>query len=127
MAVDFCKRLHLSTEYRNALAWTSSLHGKANLWETLRDATKIAMAEQAIKGGIVGILPMVAAADKTGNQPMAGWDAAVRVAGMNTVELGIDREKLEAMPVGKRPAYMLQKRIEALKNLAPPRQNRDFS
>ncbi|MDD2735074.1 MAG: HD domain-containing protein [Desulfuromonadaceae bacterium] len=127
MAVDFCTRLHLSTEYRNALAWTSALHGKANLWETLRDATKISMAEQAIKGGIVQILPLVAAADKTGNQPMDGWDAAVRVAGMNTVELGIDREKLEAMPIGKRPAYMLQKRIEALKGLEPPRQNHGFS
>jgi tRNA nucleotidyltransferase (CCA-adding enzyme) len=124
IAVDFCTRLHLSTEYRNALAWTSSLHGKANLWDSLRDATKIAMAEQAIKGGIVGILPLVASADKTENQPMVGWDAAVRVAGMNTLELGIDREKLEAMPIRNRAAYMLQKRIEALKELAPPRQNK---
>ena len=113
MAVDFCARLHLSTEQRNALAWTSSLHGKANIWETLRDATKIAMAGEALKGGIVAILPLVAAADKTGNQPMAGWDDAVRVAGMNTRELGIDQEKLTAMPFRKRPPYIMQKRVEA--------------
>ena len=113
MAVDFCARLHLSTEQRNALAWTSSLHGKANIWETLRDATKIAMAGEALKGGIVAILPLVAAADQTGNQPMAGWDDAVRVAGMNTRELGIDQEKLTAMPFRKRPPYIMQKRVEA--------------
>jgi hypothetical protein len=57
----------------------------------------------------------VAAADKTGNPPMAGWDEAVRVAGMNMRELGIDQEKLEAMPISKRPSYILQKRIEVLK------------
>jgi tRNA nucleotidyltransferase (CCA-adding enzyme) len=113
MAVDFCNRLHMSTEYRNALAWTSALHGKANLWETLRNATKITMAAQAIKGGIVHILPLVAAADKTNNLPMAGWDDAVRVAGLNARELGIDQEILNAMPIKKRPSYIIQKRIEA--------------
>ncbi len=113
MAVAFCNRLHMSTEYRNALAWTSALHGKANLWETLRNATKITMAAQAIKGGIVHILPLVAAADKTEHQPMAGWDDAVRVAGLNTRELGIDQEILNAMPIKKRPSYIMQKRIEA--------------
>ncbi|NTW81364.1 MAG: HD domain-containing protein, partial [Geobacteraceae bacterium] len=32
MAVDFCNRLRLSVTYRKALAWISSLHGKANKW-----------------------------------------------------------------------------------------------
>ncbi len=107
----------LPSGYRKALAWTSSLHGKANLWDTLRNATKITMAEQAIKGGIVEILPLVAAADKAGNPPMAGWDEAVRVAGMNTRELGIDQEKLEAMPVKNRASFILQKRIATLRGV----------
>ena len=121
MAVEFCNRLCLSSGHRKALAWTSSLHGKANLWDTLRSATKITMAEQAVKGGIVEILPLVAAADKTGNPPMAGWDDAVRVAGMNMRELGIDQEKLEAMPVKNRAAYILQKRIAILRDVFPTR------
>ena len=114
MAVDFCNRLHMSKEYRNALAWTSPLHGKANLWHTLRNSTKITMAKQALKGGIVHILPLVAAADKTENQPMIGWDDAIRVAQLNTREMGIDQERLNAMPIKKRTSYITQKRIEAL-------------
>jgi tRNA nucleotidyltransferase (CCA-adding enzyme) len=115
MAVEFCNRLALSTAHRKALAWISSLHGKANKWDELRDSSKIKMAEQAIKADIVGILPLVAAADKPGGQPIAGWDAAVRIAGMNTRELGIDQEKLEAMPVKNRPSFILQKQVEVLK------------
>lgn len=118
LAVAFCNRLRLSHEYRTALAWISSLHGKANLWETLRDSTKLAMAGRALKAGIVEILPLVSAADKENNPPMTGWDAAVRIAGMNTRELGLDREKLEAMPVKNRAALILQKRIEVLKTRA---------
>lgn len=116
MAVAFCDRLRLSHEYRTALAWISSLHGKANLWGTLRDSTKLTMAGQALKAGIVEILPLVSGADKADNPPMTGWDEAVRIAGMNTQDLGIDREKLEAMPVKNRAAYILQKRAELLKN-----------
>jgi tRNA nucleotidyltransferase (CCA-adding enzyme) len=115
MAVKFCDRLRLPSGHRKALAWTSSLHGKANLWDTLRYATRITMAEQALKGGIVQILPLVAAADKAGNPPMTGWNPAVRVAGMNTRDLGIDQEKLVAMPISKRLSYLMQKRIEMFK------------
>jgi hypothetical protein len=78
------------------------------------------MAGEALKGGIARILPLVAAADKTGNQPMNGWDDVVRIAGMNTRELGIDREKLEAIPSGKRPSYIMQKRVEAMRGLQEP-------
>ena len=114
MAVEFCNQLRLPATSRTALAWISTLHGKANLWATLRDATKITMAEQSIRARIVEILPLVAAADKIGNPPMTGWDRAVRIAGMNTRELGIDQEKLEAMPVKKRTSYLLQKRIRLI-------------
>lgn len=116
LAVDFCSRLGLSSGHRKALAWISTLHGKANLWDQLRDSSKIRMAEQAIKADIAGILPLVSAADKPGGAPMTGWDHAVRVAGMNTRELGIDQEKLEAMPVSTRPSYIMQKRIEVLRS-----------
>lgn len=121
MAVEFCNRLALSSAYRKALAWTSSLHGKGNKWDELRYSTKVKMAEQAIKGGIAVILPLVAAADKPGGVPMAGWDDAVRVAGMSTLELGIDQEVLETMPIGSRSAYILQKRVEMLRGLSSGR------
>lgn len=113
MAEKFCHRLCLPTSYRKALAWISRLHGKANKWDQLRDSSKVKMAEQALKAGIVQILPLVSAADKPGNQTMSGWDTAVRIAAMNSQELGIDQKQLEALPAEKRPAFMLQKRVEA--------------
>lgn len=119
MAVDFCNRLRLPVSYRTALAWISTLHGKANKWDELRDSTKVTMAEQALKAGIVGILPLVAAADKPGGLPMAGWDDAVRVAGMSTREMGIDQEQLAAMPVKDRPSFILQRRVALLRKTAP--------
>jgi tRNA nucleotidyltransferase (CCA-adding enzyme) len=121
MAVAFCNRLRLPAAYRTALAWISTLHGKANKWGELRDSTKATMAEQAVKAGIVWILPLVAAADKAEEQPMAGWESAVRVAGMTTAELGIDLEKLETMPIKNRPAFILQKRVDMLKRMPPLR------
>jgi tRNA nucleotidyltransferase (CCA-adding enzyme) len=120
MAVEFCTRLCLPSTHRKALAWVSSLHGKANSWDGLRDSSKLKMAEQALKGGIVDILPLVAAADKPGGLPMAGWEDVVRVAGMSTRELGIDQEKLENMPVRNRPPFILQKRVDALRELRVP-------
>ncbi len=115
MAEDFCNRLCLSATYRKALASVCRLHGKANKWEELRDSTKIKMAEQAVKTGIADILPLVSAADKTGGVLMVGWDDAVRVAGMKTRELGIDQEKLEAIPIENRASYILQKRVDELR------------
>lgn len=117
MAVEFCNRLFLPSIYRKALAWVSSLHGKANVWDGLRDSSKLTMADQAIKGGIVDILPLVAAADKPGGLSMVGWDEVIRVAGMSTVELGIDQEKLENMQISNRPAFILQKRVDALRGI----------
>ena len=115
MAPAFCKRLCLPATYRKALAWVCRLHGKANKWDELRDSTKVRMAEQAINAGIVAILPLVSASDKPGGLPMAGWDRAVSVAGMNTAELGIDPEQLEVMAIENRQAFILQKRVEDLR------------
>lgn len=112
MADTFCNRLHLPVSYRKALAWISRLHGKANKWEELRDSTKLKMAGQAIKASIVEILPLVSAADKLGNIPMSGWDDAVRIAASSASELGVDLEKLEAMPINNRSAFIMQTRIK---------------
>lgn len=111
-AIDFCQRLRLPTSYRDALAWTSRLHGKLNLWNELRDATKIRMARQAVKSGIEEILPLVSAADKPDSAGHAGWREAVRISGLTTSDLGIDPAKLEEMKVSKRGEYILQKRME---------------
>jgi tRNA nucleotidyltransferase (CCA-adding enzyme) len=115
MAEPFCNRLCLPASYRKALAWISRLHGIANKWDELRDSTKVRMAEQALKAGIVEILPLVSSADKVSNPQMKGWDATVQVAMMNTRELGIDQEKLEVMPIKHRTAFIMQKRVEELR------------
>ena len=115
VAADFCNRLCLPAKYRKALAWVSRLHGKANKWDELRDSTKVRMADQAIKAGIADILPLVSAADKPGIQLIAGWDNAVRIAGMSTRELGIDQEQLESMPIENRHSFILQKRVDVLR------------
>lgn len=114
MANDFCHRLCLPAAYRKALAWISRLHGNANMWADLRNSTKIRMAEQAIKSGIIEILPLVSAGDKLGNPPMSGWLDVVRIAHMSARDLGIDQDKLDALPVDNRPAFIMQKRVEAL-------------
>lgn len=125
MAVEFCNRLRLPATYRTALAWVSALHGKGNRWDELRDSTKVTMAGQALKAGIAAILPLVSAADKPGGVPMAGWDEAVRVARMSALELGIDQEKLEAMPTKSRPAFILQKRTDLLRLLLAQKRHSD--
>jgi hypothetical protein len=117
MADSFCTRLCLPASYRKALAWISRLHGKANKWQELRDSTKIKMAEQAIKASIVEILPLVAAADKPGNIPISGWDVAVRIAALSASELGVDIEKLETMSIDKRPAFIMQKKIQVFREM----------
>jgi tRNA nucleotidyltransferase (CCA-adding enzyme) len=122
MADSFSNRLCLPASYRKALAWISRLHGKANKLEEMRDSTKIKMAEQAIKAGIVEILPLVAAADKPGNIPISGWDDAVRIAASSANELGVDIEKLETMPIDKRPAFIIQKKIKVFSEMM---RNRD--
>lgn len=112
MAHGFCQRLRLPAHYGRSLAWISRLHGTFNLWDQLRDATKLRVAEQAIKAGIVEVLPLVAAGDKTEGGEPKEWRTAVRVAGMSARELGIDLHKLEGMPPAKRSEPILQARVE---------------
>jgi len=112
----FCRRLALPVDYGRALAWTSKLHGNANRLAELRPPTRIRIASQAAKGGIAELLPLISAADKPGNDISEEWRELLTVALMNTAELGIDPEKLNAMKTEKRAAFILQKRVEFLKS-----------
>ncbi|GAM08826.1 multifunctional CCA protein [Geobacter sp. OR-1] len=115
MAALFCDRLKLPGSWKKALAWTNRLHNNANKWEELRDSTRIRMAEQAIKGGISEILALVSAADRPRPAAMPGWETALKAARMSTEELGIPPLQLEMMAPENRGAFILQKRIEALR------------
>lgn len=117
MAAIFCNRLCLPAAWRKALAWVSRLHGNANKWGELRDTTKIRMADHAVKAGIVVVLPLVSGADKQESSLPYSWMHAVRVSMMNCVELGIAKERLETMPVGNRPAFILQKKVEMMRSM----------
>jgi tRNA nucleotidyltransferase (CCA-adding enzyme) len=117
-AAELCKRLALPRDYGRALAWISRLHGNANRISELRPATKIRMAEQAIKAGITDMLPIISAADQVANGFHADdWRQVVRVARMSSSELGIDAGKLVAIRPDIRSDYILQKRVATLKQL----------
>jgi tRNA nucleotidyltransferase (CCA-adding enzyme) len=115
LARPFCDRLRLPAAYRNALAWTSRLHGSVNRWTELRDATRVRTAVQAVKAGIADILPLVSAADKPEGLEPWEWEKAVEVATMTTAELGIDQELLERIAPKKRPDIILQRKIAAMR------------
>ena len=115
MALDFCRRLRLPAHFGMALSWISRLHGTFNLWDQLRDATKMRLADQAIKADIVTVLPLVAAADKPGVSEPAEWRLVVEAAGLSARELGISLQKLEGLPPSKRSEYIRQARIEKLR------------
>jgi len=112
MSLEFCRRLRLPAHYGKALAWVSRLHGTFNLWGQLRDSTRIRMADQALKGGIADILPLVSAADKAGGMEPGEWREALRIAGMSSADLGIDPQDLERMQPSRRTDYILQKKVE---------------
>lgn len=115
-ALKLCKRLCLPTEWGRALAWTSRLHLNLNRWSELRDATKLRIADQACKAGIIRILPIVSVADKPGNSTPAQWFQALEVVAMNSAQLGIGKEQLEAMQEKHRPDFILQHRIRMLRS-----------
>jgi len=115
-ALNLCKRLCLPAEWGRALAWTSRLHTNLNRWSELRDATRLRIADQACKAGISQVLPVVSAADKPGNSTPAQWFQALEVVAMNSAQLGIDKEQLEAMQEKHRPDCILQHRIRLLRS-----------
>jgi tRNA nucleotidyltransferase (CCA-adding enzyme) len=117
MALEFCMRLRLPAHYGTTLSWISRLHGTFNLWDQLRDTTRIRLAGQALKAGISEILPLVAAADKTEGTEPAEWREALRCAGMSSLELGVDPQVLEGMKPSIRSDHILQKRVECFRLL----------
>jgi len=116
-APDFCRRLKLSAGHGRALAWVCRLHGMANRLGTLRPATAILMAQQAKKGGIVDILPLVSAADSPGGMDMELWGRLSEVASMTTRQLGIDNKRLQLVPEEDRGELILQRRVVMLRTL----------
>lgn len=112
---ELCKRLCLPNNWGKALAWTSRLHTHLNKWDELRASTRIKIAEQASKAGIADILPIISKADKPGNRIPEQWQQALAVAGMNTQALGVDSKRLNRMPIEQRAGYILQKRVEMLR------------
>jgi tRNA nucleotidyltransferase (CCA-adding enzyme) len=116
MAQQFCHGLRLPAHFGKTLSWVSRLHGTFNLWDNLRDSTRIKLAGQAIKAGITGILPLVAAADKEGGSEPQEWRAAVDIAGRSARELGIDLQQLESMRTAARADYVLQTQVERLRS-----------
>jgi hypothetical protein len=58
---------------------------------------------------------VVSRADKPGNTTPAGWLPALAVATMTTAELGIAANRLAAIPKTQRAAFILQKRVEKLR------------
>lgn len=78
------------------------------------------MAQQAIKGGIAELLPLISAADKPGNDISGEWRQLLAVAMMNMAELGIDTIKLDLMKPEKRGEFILQRRIALLKETSLP-------
>jgi tRNA nucleotidyltransferase (CCA-adding enzyme) len=116
-ALEICKYLCLPTSWGKALAFTSRLHTHLNRWDELRHATRLRIAEQALKAGINEILPVVSAADKPGNSTPAQWPQAVAIAAMNTAQLGLDAGRITAMPIDQRAGFVLQKKVELLKSL----------
>jgi tRNA nucleotidyltransferase (CCA-adding enzyme) len=113
-AMDFCRRLRLPAHYGTALAWVSKLHTTFNLWDQLRIGTKLRMAEQAIKAGIVDILPLVAAADKAGTLEPVQWRRTVEIASLSATSLDIDLDKLSLIATNKRADFILQAKIKIL-------------
>ena len=117
-APAFCKRLRLPLALQRALQATNRLHDTANRWVELRDATKIRLALDAAKGGIGSILPLVVAADCGGELP--GWENALRVAALNSAQLGIDPAAYQNGPAAaagqnqteKLQQVIMQRRVE---------------
>lgn len=116
LAIQFCDRLKLPASYRTALAWVSRLHTTINLWDQLRDSTKLRLAEQALKSSISAVLPIVSNADKAGGFKQEEWNDTLRIAGMTTAELGIISEQLAGVKESKRKDYILQKKIEMIRS-----------
>jgi tRNA nucleotidyltransferase (CCA-adding enzyme) len=114
LAADpFCKKLRLPVELQRALQGANKLHNTANRWQELRDSTKIKLAVDAGKAGISGIMPLLVAADCGGTMP--GWEEVLRVAALNSAQLGIDAAVLQSAGPEKCQQLIMNQRIKELR------------
>ena len=119
-ARSLCQRLMLPASMRDALRWVNRLHTTAGRWAELRGGTKIKLAEDAVRGGVARILPLVTGADRNEGDGMTGWDRAVEIVQLTTAALGIDPRLLTTFPTDgvvplrpdQRQAFLHQKRVE---------------
>ena len=115
-ALELCNRLRLPAHYRRALAGINRLHTTMGLWGTLRDASRLRLAEQAQKTGIADLLPLVAQADKPGADSIEHqWLLCLKVISLTTAELGIDHEQLHRLQPEALRDLILDRRIQALR------------
>jgi len=117
-AAPLCKRLRLPLALQRALQATNKLHNTANRWGELRDSTKIQLALDALKSGVSSVLPLVVAADCGGEMP--GWEGALRVASLNSAQLGINPAAYQdgqdsGDPSEKLQQVIMQRRVEELR------------
>ncbi len=116
LAVELCNRLRLPVRYRRALAGVNRLHTTMGLWDTLRDATRLRLAQQAQKAGIADLLPLVAQVDKPGATSTARqWQLCLDIINLTTVGLGIDRTRLHNLQPQALRDLILDRRVQALR------------
>lgn len=123
-AIELCTRLRLPTRYRRALAGVNRLHTTMGLWDTLRDATRLRLAEQATKAGITDLLPLVSQADKPGAEPVGHqWRLCLEIISLTTAALGIDQKPLSILQPQALRDLILDRRVQALRrcSMANPR------
>lgn len=132
LAKKICGRMRLSGDWVKTAVTASNLHQTAGLWPELRDATKLRLADNAMRQGMERRLPVIVRADR-GNFDEAQWAHAIAVAAMTVKELGIDprifeeckdddwcktecplrkRGKKCPMPVADRPSFLIQRRVD---------------
>lgn len=115
-AIELCSRLRLTARYRKALAGVNRLHTTINHWNTLRDATRLRLAEQANKAGIADLLPLVSQADKPGADPMGQqWRLCLEIISLTTAELGIGQTQLSNLQPQALRDLILDRRVQALR------------
>jgi tRNA nucleotidyltransferase (CCA-adding enzyme) len=124
LSVELCNRLRLPVRYRRALAGVNRLHTTMGLWDTLRDATRLRLAQQAQKAGVADLLPLVAQADKPGAEPVGHqWRLCLEIISLTTATLGIDQKPLSILQPQALRDLILDRRVQALRrcSMANPR------
>jgi len=115
--IELCTRLRLPARYRRALAGVNRLHTTIGLWDTLRDATRLRLAEQARKAGISAILPLVLQADKntTAAAMLQHWQRYCDISALSATQLGITPEQLSVLQPSALRNLILDRQVQAVR------------